>query len=258
MKRAWTRGVVLAAMLMVGLPAAAQSDLDQGIDSNIADWVGTYKHFHLNPELSTQEKETSALVANTLRKLGYDVTDHFGHYEDATLVSYGVVAVMKNGPGPTVYVRTDMDALPVKENTGLPYASKVTVKRAGGEVGVMHACGHDLHMTVFLGTAKMLAENKGQWSGTVVLIGQPAEESIGGARAMLRSRAADDPRRLDATLERSAGGWRFAPRPRSRRSSAKMATATTPVLSKASGRSCGPIKVSRHPTPRPRCGSSSP
>src|ERR1700739_671406 len=187
MKRAWTRGVVLAAMLMVGLPAAGQSDLDQGIDSNIADWVGTYKHFHLNPELSTQEKETSALVANTLRKLGYDVTDHFGHYEDATLVSYGVVAVMKNGPGPTVYVRTDMDALPVKENTGLPYASKVTVKRAGGEVGVMHACGHDLHMTVFLGTAKILAEEKSQWSGTVVLIGQPAEEMVSGALAMLRA-----------------------------------------------------------------------
>lgn len=187
MKRAWTIGIVLAAALAAGLPAAAQSNLDEKIDSNLADWVGTYKHFHSNPELSTQEKETSALVASTLRKLGYDVTDHFGQYEDASLVSYGVVAVMKNGPGPTVYVRTDMDALPVKENTGLPYASKVTVKRAGGEVGVMHACGHDLHMTVFLGTAKMLVESKSQWSGTVVLIGQPAEETVGGAGAMLRA-----------------------------------------------------------------------
>jgi hippurate hydrolase len=188
MKRLWRRWIVLTvAILATALPAAAQSELDEKIDSNIEDWVGTYKHFHANPELSTQEKETSALVASTLRRLGYEVTDHFGQYEEADLVSYGVVAVMKNGPGPTVYVRTDMDALPVRENTGLPYASKVTVKRAGGEVGVMHACGHDLHMTVFLGTAKMLAETRSQWSGTVVLIGQPAEETVGGAGAMLRA-----------------------------------------------------------------------
>jgi amidohydrolase len=178
--------LVLAA-IATALPAAAQSELDQKIDSNMAGWIETYKHFHANPELSTQEKETSALVASTLRSLGYEVTDHFGKYEDANLVSYGVVAVLKNGPGPTVYVRTDMDALPVRENTGLPYASKVTVKRASDEVGVMHACGHDLHMTVFLGTAKMLAEEKSRWSGTVVLIGQPSEESAGGAAAMLRA-----------------------------------------------------------------------
>jgi len=98
-----------------------------------------------------------------------------------------VVAVLKNGPGPTVYVRTELDALPVRENTGLPYASKVTVKRASDEVGVMHACGHDLHMTVFLGTAKMLVEEKSHWSGTVVMVAQPAEESVGGAAAMLRA-----------------------------------------------------------------------
>ena len=188
MRRQWTRWIVLAAaMLAPGLPVVAQGNLDQKIDSNIAEWLGTYQHFHTNPELSTQEKETSALLAGTLRNLGYEVTDHFGRYEDANLVSYGVVAVLKNGPGATVYVRTDMDALPVKENTGLPYASKATAQRAGGEVSVMHACGHDLHMTVFLGTAKMLAENKNQWSGTLVLIGQPAEEIVGGASAMLRA-----------------------------------------------------------------------
>ena len=188
MKRVCAKGMLFAVMaLAFSLPAVSQSDLDQKIDSNIRDWVGTYKHFHQNPELSTQEKETSALIAGTLRRLGYDVTDHFGQYDDPSLTAYGVVAVMKNGPGPTVYVRTDMDALPVKENTGLAYASKVTVKRAGGEVGVMHACGHDLHMTVFLGTAKMLAESKSQWSGTLVLIGQPAEETVGGAAAMLRA-----------------------------------------------------------------------
>jgi amidohydrolase len=98
-----------------------------------------------------------------------------------------VVGVLKNGAGPVVYVRTELDALPVTENTGVPYASKVKVKRANGEVGVMHACGHDLHMTVFLGTAKILAENKSQWSGTVVMIGQPAEEVVSGAGAMLRA-----------------------------------------------------------------------
>jgi len=188
MKNVWTRCVVVAmAVIAAALPVAAQGDLDEKIDSNIEDWVGTYKHFHANPELSTQEKETSALIAISLRKLGYEVTDHFGKYEETNVVSYGVVAVLKNGPGPTVYVRTELDALPVRENTGLPYASKVTVKRANDEVGVMHACGHDLHMTVFLGTAKMLAEEKSQWSGTVVMIAQPAEESVGGAAAMLRA-----------------------------------------------------------------------
>jgi hippurate hydrolase len=169
------------------LPAAAQSGLNEKIDSNIQDWVGTYKYLHANPELSTQEKETSAFLASALKKMAYEVTDHFGQYENPDLVGYGVVAVLKNGPGPVVYVRTDMDALPVKENTGLPYASKVTVKRAGGEVGVMHACGHDLHMTIFLGTAKMLAESRNQWSGTAVMIGQPAEEIVAGASAMLRA-----------------------------------------------------------------------
>jgi amidohydrolase len=174
--------------LLVRPAEAQQSRLNDKIDSNIQDWLGTYKHLHENPELSTQEKETSALVAFELKKLGYEVTDHFGQYEIADAQAYGVVAVLKNGNGSTVYVRTDMDALPVTENTGLPYASKVAVKRAdGSQVGVMHACGHDLHITVFLGTAKMLAESKSQWSGTVVLIGQPAEESVRGAAAMLRA-----------------------------------------------------------------------
>ena len=184
----WNRLLTVGALaLFTSLPAAAQNDLDQQIEKNIDDWVGTYKHLHENPELSTQEKETSALIAGQLRKFGYEVTDHFGKYANPENVSYGIVAVLKNGPGPVVYVRTDMDALPVSENTGLPYASKVRVKRANGEVGVMHACGHDLHMTVFLGTAKMLAENKSRWSGTVVMIGQPAEEMVSGAKAMLEA-----------------------------------------------------------------------
>jgi len=177
-----------AAVLFGATRLAAQSDLDQRVDKEMDSLLATYKHLHENPELSTQEKETSALIAAELRKLGYEVTDHFGTYERADLTGYGVVGVLRNGPGPTVMVRTDMDALPVVENTGLPYASHVKVKREdGSEVGVMHACGHDLHMTVFLGTARTLAELKSQWSGTLILIGQPAEEALGGARAMLHA-----------------------------------------------------------------------
>ena len=112
----WNRWMVVGALALgTTLPAAAQSELDQRIDKNMDGWVSTYKHLHENPELSTQERETSALVAGELRKLGYEVTDHFGKYADPELVGYGVVAVLKNGPGPTAYVRTDMDALPVTE-----------------------------------------------------------------------------------------------------------------------------------------------
>jgi hippurate hydrolase len=170
------------------IPLFAQSDLDQRVAREMDSLVATYKHLHQNPELSTQEKESSALIAAELRKLGYHVTEQFGQYDAPGLVSYGIVGVLPNGSGPTVYVRTDMDALPIVENTGLPYASKVRVKRPdGSEVGVMHACGHDVHMTVFLGTARMLAQLKDQWRGTLVLVGQPAEETVGGARAMLRA-----------------------------------------------------------------------
>ncbi|MGA2098728.1 MAG: amidohydrolase [Candidatus Acidiferrum sp.] len=182
----WRCLLPTAAILCLSTPLTAQNDLDQRINQEAPALLATYKHLHENPELSTQEKETSALIASELRRLGYEVTDHFGQYAEPNLVAYGVVALLKNGPGPTVYVRTDMDALPIIESTGLPYASHVKVKREGGaEVGVMHACGHDLHMTVFLGTASMLAQLKDRWSGTVVLIGQPAEETVGGAEAML-------------------------------------------------------------------------
>src|SRR5579863_6409950 len=150
-----------AAALCLSAPLFAQGDLDQHINKEAESLLATYKHLHENPELSTQEKETSTLIAADLKKSGYEVTDHFGQYAEPGLTSYGVVAVMKNGPGPVVYVRTDMDALPIIENTGLPYASHVKVARASwGEVGVMHACGHDLHMTVFLGTARMLAQDR--------------------------------------------------------------------------------------------------
>ena len=137
-----------------------------------------YKNLHSHPELSFQEEKTSARVAEELRHAGYEVATGVG--------KYGVVAVLRNGPGPTVLVRTDMDALPVKEQTGLAYASSVTAKAPEGEdVPVMHACGHDINMTCVLGAARALAQLKDRWQGTLIVIGQPAEERGGGARAML-------------------------------------------------------------------------
>jgi hippurate hydrolase len=185
-----TRRALIPTAVALFLPALlfAQSDLDPRIGKQMDSLTAAYKHFHENPELSTQEKDTSAILANELRSLGFEVTDHFGQYDSPAASAYGVVAVLRNGPGPTVMVRTEMDALPVEEKTGFPYASHVKVKRPDGtEVSVMHACGHDIHMTVFLGTARLLAQLKNQWSGTLVLIGQPAEEIVGGASAMLRA-----------------------------------------------------------------------
>ena len=171
------------------MPAARsqQAELDGLLDREMPSLLSTYKALHAAPELSHHEEKTSAFVAGELRALGYTVTERIGKYPDhPDWVSYGVVGVLKNGDGPTVYVRTELDALPVEEMTGLPYASKVRTKDdAGREVGVMHACGHDIHITSFLGTAKMLVELKDQWRGTLVMLAQPAEEAIDGANAML-------------------------------------------------------------------------
>jgi amidohydrolase len=165
----------------------AQQSLDAMIDRDIGSLVATYKALHAAPELSHYEEKTSSFFASQLRSLGYTVTERVGKYETPKWTSYGVVAVMKNGVGPTVLLRTELDALPVDEKTGLPYASKVKTKNeAGQDVGVMHACGHDIHITSMLGTAKMLSELKSEWRGTLVLLGQPAEEVIDGARAVLR------------------------------------------------------------------------
>jgi amidohydrolase len=179
----------LAVLFLLLFPAAiyAQPSLEAMIDRDISSLLETYKTLHAAPELSHREEKTSALLAEKLRSYGYTVTERLGKYENPAWTGYGIVAVLKNGNGPTLLFRTDMDALPVEEKTELPYASKVRTKNdAGQEVGVMHACGHDIHMTNFLGTAKMLAELKGQWSGTLVMLGQPAEETIDGARAVLR------------------------------------------------------------------------
>ncbi|MEZ5938558.1 MAG: amidohydrolase [Hyphomonadaceae bacterium] len=159
-----------------------------------------YEHLHANPELSFQEKNSAAILAAEMRRLGFEVTtgigdewvknlarERFGKVEDG-VGGYGLVAVMKNGAGPTVLIRTDMDALPVTERTGLPYASKKTdIAWSGEEGGVMHACGHDIHMTAWVGTARELAARTSEWSGTLVMIAEPAEEIGLGARSLIEN-----------------------------------------------------------------------
>ena len=138
-----------------------------------------YLDIHQNPEISLMEKETSIKLADELKKIGFDVTENFG--------GYGIVGVYKNGNGPTILYRTDMDALPMEEKTELPYASKVITKNFdGNDVGTMHSCGHDMHMTVWTGTARALVERKDDWNGTIIMIGQPAEEIGAGAAMMLK------------------------------------------------------------------------
>ena len=149
------------------------------IDSVYPQVETLYIDLHRNPELSYHEEKTAAKIADQLRKLGYDVTTGVG--------GNGVVGVFKNGAGPVVMLRAELDALPVPEKTGLPYASHVTTHDDRGvEVPVMHACGHDLHMAVGIGTAALLVQNKEHWRGTFIYVGQPAEERIGGATAMIK------------------------------------------------------------------------
>lgn len=181
------RTLFLVFLLLPITINAQQTSIDAMIERDMASMLSTYKMLHAAPELSHREEKTSVFFAGELRKLGYTVTERIGKFDNAEWTSYGVVAVMKNGAGPTVLVRTELDALPVDEKTGVPYASKVRMKNdAGVEVGVMHACGHDIHMTSLLATAKLLSELKSQWQGTLVLLGQPSEETGDGARALLR------------------------------------------------------------------------
>ncbi len=148
------------------------------LNADVADLEALYKHLHTNPELSAQEVQTAGRMARELKDAGFAVTTGVG--------GNGVVGILKNGNGPTILVRTDLDALPITENTGVPYASKVRARdKHGNEVGVMHACGHDIHMTCWVGTARALASMKDAWAGTLVFIGQPAEELGSGARIML-------------------------------------------------------------------------
>jgi amidohydrolase len=169
-------GIAIAAMAMSSSANAAA--LSEAIKADMPQLMTLYRDLHANPELSMQEVRTGAKLAPEMRKLGFKVTEKVG--------KTGVVAVLENGPGPVLLIRADMDALPVAEQTRLPFASKVRATSAAGvESGVMHACGHDTHMTSWIGTARRLAAMKDQWSGTLVMILQPGEETSEGARAML-------------------------------------------------------------------------
>jgi amidohydrolase len=169
--------LLAASSLLVASPATSAA-LADAIHADMPQLMTLYRDLHAHPELSMQEVRTPALLAAQMRKLGFDVTEHVG--------KTGLVAVMKNGPGPVLLIRADMDALPVKEQTGLPFASQVTGKLPDGtSTAVMHACGHDTHITTWLGTARRLSAMKDQWSGTLVMILQPGEEVGMGAKAML-------------------------------------------------------------------------
>ncbi len=179
----------LPIFLWTILPALAfaQQTPQSLADAELPSLLAIYKDIHSHPELSGHEERTALLIAKELRAAGCQVTEHLGKYENSKLKGYGVVGVMKNGDGPTVLVRTDMDALPVEEETGLPYASKAVAQNdEGKDVHVMHACGHDAHMAAFIGTVHALAKLKDQWHGTILFVAQPAEETGNGARALLK------------------------------------------------------------------------
>jgi len=183
--RGWSWIVVVG---MSVASAASAQDVTGFVDQQLPGLVATYKGLHGAPELSHHEAKTSAMVAGELRKAGYTVTERVGRYTDGSQ-AYGVVGILKNGAGPTLLIRADMDALPVTEATGLPYASKVrSTNPAGQDVGVMHACGHDIHVTTLIGVARAMVALKGQWHGTLMLVGQPSEETIDGAKAMMADR----------------------------------------------------------------------
>jgi hippurate hydrolase len=179
--------LLLLLLLTATLPTFAQQTPQQIAEAELPSLLTIYKDIHTHPELSTQEQRTSALLAKELKAVGCDVTENVGKYQKPDQKCFGVVGVMKNGDGPVVLVRTDLDALPVQEETGLPYASTVVTKNEkGDDVHVMHACGHDAHVSMIIGVARSLAKLKDQWHGTLVFVGQPAEELGTGARAMLR------------------------------------------------------------------------
>ncbi len=176
--------VLLAIGLIISGPTNmfSQTSIREEIESRVGNEYRTlfelYRHLHSNPELSFHEVKTTERMQQELRNAGFEVTGNVG--------GHGFVGLFRNGTGPTVMIRTDLDALPVTEQTGLEYASRVRTKDdQGNEVGVMHACGHDIHMTSFVGTARLLSQLKSKWQGTLVMIGQPAEERGSGAKAML-------------------------------------------------------------------------
>lgn len=202
--RSRAAGVLVTSLALLALsrPAAgADTDVAGLVDHDLPGLVAYYKALHASPELSRQEAQTSAQLATELKAAGYQVTEHLGKYLVPAYKGYGVVGLMKNGAGPTVLIRADMDALPVAEKTGLPYAStKRTKNEAGVDIPVMHACGHDVHVTSLIGVARVMAKLKDRWSGTLVLLGQPAEETIDGAEALIRDGLYDKIPKPDVAL----------------------------------------------------------
>src|SRR6266566_3205299 len=187
MTRMTARSLIFLPSILLPALALAQERPKSIADAELPSLLAIYKDVHAHPELSMHEERSAAIVAKELKAAGCEVTERVGKYEKPGATCFGVVGVMKNGAGPTVLVRTDLDALPVHEETGLPYASTVTTKNdEGKEVPVMHACGHDTHISAFIGTARALAKLKDQWHGTIVFVAQPAEETGNGARSLLR------------------------------------------------------------------------
>ena len=179
MKRLIANCLLLTLIALLTSPVMAQSDLKASIDKDYKASLGAlFDYFHRNPELSFVETNTAARLAKELRAAGFEVTEGVG--------KTGLVAILKNGPGPMVMLRADMDGLPVQEKSGLPNASTAMQKDlAGNLMPVMHACGHDVHITSMIGTARQMIARRKEWSGTLMLIGQPAEEIVGGAKAMM-------------------------------------------------------------------------
>ncbi len=176
------RNSILLLLTVAGLlltSANKPPTIESIISEDMSYLLDFYKTRHENPEISLEEKETAATLASELKKIGFEVTENFG--------GYGIVGIYKNGKGPTILYRTDMDALPMNEKTELAYKSKLTTQYNGQEIGTMHSCGHDMHMTSWLGTARAMVEMKKEWQGTLMLIGQPAEEIGAGARLMLKA-----------------------------------------------------------------------
>ena len=217
-----TRILTIAALLssVACAPSVVANELTDSVAEDYDYVFDLYKHFHENPELSFKEKDTSARLASELEDLGFEVTERFGDdwvkkkvmadvgeiREDVG--GYGVVAVMKNGDGPTVMLRADMDALPLEEKTGLPYESQIMGQtHTGKDAPIMHACAHDSHVAILIGTARQLVERKDDWSGTLVLIGQPAEEIGLGAKAMLEDGLFEKFPRPDYVLATHTSGW---------------------------------------------------
>ena len=212
-----TRRLLVAVLLSVGFALPVRGEEPRAwAEKHLDEIFKLYQHFHSHPELSFMEKETAARLAKELRAAGVEVTENVG--------GFGVVGLLKNGSGKTIMLRTDLDALPVTEQTGLAYASKVKVTdpSTGDEVGVMHACGHDIHIANLIATARYLAEHKDQWKGTIMFVGQPAEERGSGAKAMLEDGlfekfpkpdmaiALHDDANLAANKVGVRGGWSMA------------------------------------------------